>query len=155
MASVQTTSDEVFLDASVLLSATLSTTGAGRELLRLAFRKQLTLSVSPTVLSETERNLRKKAPAKLAAFQRLQAILPARVVKPSRQLVARAAQVVALKDAPIVAGAVKAKARYLATYDQRHLLRQRGSVKERFGVVVARPDEILAVLRKRQRENFP
>jgi hypothetical protein len=56
------------------------------------------------------------------------------------------AQVVVLKDAPIVAGAIKANAQYLASYDRKHLLRQAAMIKDHFGVTVDNRDNILAGL---------
>lgn len=47
----------VFVDASVLFAASLSATGAARELIRLSLQRRLTLVVNELVLLEVERNL--------------------------------------------------------------------------------------------------
>ena len=69
--------------------------------------------LSTHVLEEVERNLRSKAPAALPAFFDLVRVLmgfePVRVVRPSKRLVTRVAQVVEPKDAPIVAAAIACK----------------------------------------------
>jgi len=49
-------------------------------------------------------------------------------VNPPVSLVLKVAKVVQVKDAPIVAGAIHARARYLASYDRRHLLYQRQAI---------------------------
>jgi predicted nucleic acid-binding protein len=123
MASARPTKERrVFLDSSVLIAASISATGSARELLRRGFRGQLELVLSSLVWDETERNLADKAPAALPAFALFRATLPARIVRVTKSGTARAARVVVTKDAAIVAGAVQAKAAYLATFDRRHLL---------------------------------
>jgi hypothetical protein len=52
---------------------------------------------------------------------------------------------VALKDAPIVAGAIHAAAEFLATYDRKHLLAQAGLFQDRFGITVGTPEAVLAI----------
>ena len=65
------------------------------------------------------------------------------IVEPSRTQVLRAAKVVDVKDAPIVAGAVRARATYLATYDRRHLLTKRAEIEAAFGIRTATPDGVM------------
>ena len=55
-------------------------------------------------------------------------------------------RVVAVKDAPIVAAALHASCAYLATYDRKHLLQQRSTIKEHFGITVAKPNEVLSLI---------
>jgi predicted nucleic acid-binding protein len=74
------------------------------------------------------------------------AVLNARRVRPTRTLVMRAAEVVAAKDAPIVAAALAARASYLATWDRKHLLQQKARLQAAFGITVATPDEVLRAL---------
>lgn len=50
---------------------------------------------------------------------------------------------VEVKDAPIVAGAVKAKADYLVSYDRKHLLQYKQEIKENFKLKVVTPDELI------------
>jgi hypothetical protein len=89
----------------------------------------LELFVSPFVLEETWRNLNAKAPRALPFFLAFQAAGVAQTVDPDPELVRRVTQVVVLKDAPIVAGAIEANASYLASYDRKHLLRQAAVIK--------------------------
>ncbi|HET8524248.1 MAG TPA: hypothetical protein VFL82_13515 [Thermomicrobiales bacterium] len=53
-------------------------------------------------------------------------------------------QIVVLKDAPIVAAAIWARADTLASYDRKHLLRQAATIHDHFGIIVATPEIILA-----------
>lgn len=101
------------------------------------------LCVSSLVLEETARNLSRKAPLAFPAFMLLQDSLGLQRVDPSRAQVLRAARVVDVKDAPIVAGAFRARADYLATYDRRHLLALGPEIFGAFGVRVVTPDEAL------------
>jgi hypothetical protein len=74
------------------------------------------------VLEETKRNLKKNAPLALPAFTIIADLLSPQTTRPTKAEVRKAAQIVHLKDAPIVAAAAKVKADYLATHDVKHLL---------------------------------
>lgn len=144
MASVRTSrSVRVFVDSSVFMAAAISSRGAARQMLLLGFRPDIELCFAPIVLEETERNLARKAPDGLSAFRALRAALPGEVVRPGKRLVMRLAGFVELKDAPIVAGAVLARAHYLATYDRRHLLSKAEEIQAKLGLAVATPEEVL------------
>lgn len=148
MASTQTTgSPKVFIDSSALIAAPISPKGAARGLVLRGLRGEFRLCISLLVLDETERNLRRKAPAVLPAFQVLREALAGEYCDPSSPLVLNVARIVVLKDAPIVAAALHAEADYLATYDWKHLLSQKESIKTNFGIIVATPDEILRDVR--------
>jgi predicted nucleic acid-binding protein len=144
MASVPTSrAIRVFIDSSVLIAAAISTTGSARELLLAALAGTFELWLSPLVLQETERNLRQKSPAALPAFQLFREALAAHLIDPPKALVLRVAESVELKDAPIVAGALHAKAAYLASYDRRHLLAKSEHILTLFGLAVVTPDAVL------------
>lgn len=100
------------------------------------------------MLEETRRNLADKAPQAIAAFELLTEVLGASVVTPSNAAVRRAAGVVNLKDAPIVAAAIRARADYLATHDVKTLLRYKDEVLARLGVRLVQPHEVLNLLRR-------
>jgi predicted nucleic acid-binding protein len=137
---------DVFFDASVLFAAAYSQRGSARDLLLAGLRGQATIWASEFVLEETERNLTAKAPAALPAFHLFRPTLTINLSQPSRSLVLRVARTVELKDAPVVAAAVAARARYLATYDRRHLLNHAAAIEAAFNVTVATPDDILTAL---------
>ncbi|HZU04342.1 MAG TPA: PIN domain-containing protein [Chloroflexota bacterium] len=132
----------VFIDSTVLFAAAYSATGTARDLLRAGLRGRVQLYISDDVLEETERNLRRKAPEALDQFLLFKAVLNAQLVRPPPALVARVAEVVAAKDAPIVAAALAARASYLATWDRKHLLRWRAQIKTAFNIAVVTPAEV-------------
>ena len=133
----------VFVDSSVLIAAALSEKGAARELIRKGFRGDFVICISANVLEEAERNLAVNAPEALPDFHLLRGLLSAKIVRLSEPTVSAAARIVAAKDAPILAGAVQARALSLATYDRRHLLDHAESISESLAIIVATPDEVL------------
>src|SRR4051794_39325744 len=115
MASVRPTrTSRAFIDSTVLMAASISATGAGRALILRGMRGEVQLFISPLVLLETERNLYNKAPQALGDFNAFKDALVANLVNPTKIAVLQAAHFVALKDAPIVAAAQRARADYLA-----------------------------------------
>ena len=140
----RTRATRVFLDSSVLIAAAISPRGSARDLVLQGLRGEWSLCLSSLVLEETERNLARKAPAALPAFNGFRETLTANLVDPPKATVLAVAETVAIKDAPIVAAAVCVHAHYLATYDRRHLLSQATAIRTRFGIEVATPGGILA-----------
>jgi hypothetical protein len=63
-------------------------------------------------------------------------------------MVELAAQSIALKDAPIVAGAMHSGSLWLATYDRKHLLDHAELIDREFGVAVATPGEVWEAIGK-------
>jgi len=141
----------VFLDTSVLFSASYSKTGSSRDLLREAIRGNLKIVVSRYVLEEAERNLAQKAPDALPAFRELLTLVAAVVTeKPALEELKRAATYIDLKDAPIVAAAAKAKVDYLVTWDRKHFIDD-PKVAERSGLAIITPDKLMAIVKRRWR----
>jgi predicted nucleic acid-binding protein len=136
----------VFLDSSVLYAAVFSATGPARRLLLKGLQGSITLSISEFVLEETKRNLVKNAPAALPFLTIIADLLAPQVTNPTKAAVLKAAQVVHLKDAPIVAAAAKAKADYLATHDVKHLLTHAPAIDKAYGITVLAPADALRIL---------
>ena len=136
----------VFVDASVLFSASHSPRGFARDLIEAGLRGEAVLVVSPFVIEETRRDLLEKAPRALPRFEAFLAPGVMHVMQPSSALVEQVATVVVLKDAPVVAGAINAGATLVATYDRKDLLSKRQEILHAFGDTVATPEEILASL---------
>jgi predicted nucleic acid-binding protein len=134
----------VFIDSSVLFAATYSERGSARDLLLAGLRGELVLALSGIVLEETHRNIARKAPDKLPAFARLRPLLEPLVTDPPDELVRRVAARIEPKDAPIIAAALAAGARYVATYDRRHLLDQAAAIRAAFDLLVTTPDRLIA-----------
>ena len=136
----------IFLDSSVLYAAIFSATGPARRLILKGLEGIITLAVSDLVLEETKRNLKTKAPLALPYFTILADLLSPVLTNPTKSEVFRAAQIVHLKDAPIVAAATKAKAEYLATHDVKHLLAQAQAIEQAYGITVLTPADLLRIL---------
>ena len=141
----RTRATKVFLDASVLIAAAISPRGHARDLVLQGLRGEWSLYLSSLVLEETQRNLARKAPKALPAFNGLSPAPSLQTWLIRRRLLCwKSPETVAVKDAPIVAAAVCARAHYLATYDRRHLLSQAAVIRTQFGVEVVTPGDILA-----------
>ena len=113
-----TSTPSVFFDSSVLIAAMISPTGRARELLVRGIRRELRLVSSDLVLTETERNILRKTPAAVPAFELLRQVLDADLVEPPAALIEQCLQSIHPKDAPIVAAAAFAQVTWLATYDR-------------------------------------
>jgi predicted nucleic acid-binding protein len=136
----------VFIDSSVLYAAAFSATGPTRRLILKGLEGSVTLALSDLVLEETKRNLTKNAPSALPYFTILADLFSPFIINPTKAQVLKAAQVVHLKDAPIVAAAAKGKADYLATHDIKHLLSHAQAIEEAYGITVIAPAELLSIL---------
>ena len=136
----------IFIDTSVLFSAIFSSNGYARDLLHLAGEGKVTLVLSRDVLNETERNLLKKSPGKIPLFTTLIAVLEPEIIEDlTAQEVAVAAEYTALKDAPIVAAAIKSRVDYLVTFDHKDLL-DPPQVAEKSGLKIVRPETVIRQL---------
>jgi predicted nucleic acid-binding protein len=136
----------IFLDSSVLYAAAFSATGPARRLILKGLKGSIALAISDLVLDETKRNLTKNAPLALPSFMVLVDLLPPFITNPTKVQVLKAAQIVHLKDAPIVAAAVKANADYLATHDVKHLLSHAQAIADAYVITVLTPADLLSVL---------
>ena len=110
----------IFCDADVLIAGAASTTGASHILLQLSELTLLDCVTSQHAIQEAERNLLIKLPNALPAFRLiLQAavhIVPDPDPLPVRKIIGQAH----LKDLPILAAAISARADFLATFNTRH-----------------------------------
>lgn len=112
----------LFIDSSAPCAAAYSRTGYARDLILMAVRGEIALVISQLVLEETRRNLVESAPERLAILDYVTAGIPFELVKPTKREVMATAKRIVLKDAPILAGARKARVDYLVTLDKKHLL---------------------------------
>lgn len=110
----------VFVDSSVLFSAVNSPSGGSSKLFVL---KGIRLITSKLVLTETERNVRKKLHEyHLERFFMLVSKLEILAQLPNNLLIKKAKEVIAEKDAVILAEAKQAKTNILVTLDKKHFL---------------------------------
>lgn len=136
----------VFLDASVLFSACYSVAGSSRDIIREAIRGNLTIVVSRYVLEEVRRNLSKKAPHVLEAYRELLIVLSPEVAEdPTLSDLRDVAAYINLKDAPIIAVAIKGDVDYLVSWDRKHFVDD-PQVAERSGLAIVTPDELMSIL---------
>jgi predicted nucleic acid-binding protein len=136
-----------FIDASVLIAASYSPTGASREIIRQAIRGNVALVASKLVFEETTENLRAKAPEALVYLQQLLDVVPFELVQPTKLQVSHAASYTALKDAPLVAAAKRARVDYLVSLDRRHLVGV-PAVAKGSGLKIVLPEELLEEIRR-------
>jgi predicted nucleic acid-binding protein len=136
----------VFLDSSVLYAAAFSATGPARRLILKDIEGSVALAIIDLVLEETKRNLTKNAPGALPYFNLLADLFSPFITNPNKADVLKAAQIVHLKDAPIVAAAARAKVEYLATHDVKHLLAQAQAIEAAYGITVIAPAELVSIL---------
>ncbi len=136
------------MDSSALFAAVLSPSGAARELLRLSLTGEVRLVISQDVLTETRRNLHRKAPTTLSLFEQLLGALDFEMTAdPTFRDVRDAAAYVADKDAIIIAAARNAAVDYLATFDRAHLI-DPPEVGRKSGLTIATPGDILGWIRR-------
>lgn len=137
---------KLFLDANVIFSAAHRDAGRAQDLVALARAGHCELMTSAHALEEARRNLELKS----AGFERrlAEALAQVTVVSeaPAAQVEWAQAQGLPLKDAPILAAAVHAKADVLVTGDTRdfgHLLG-----RDLRGVQVVNPARALEIILK-------
>ena len=141
-----------FIDASVLMAACLSSTGASREIILQSIRDNVSLVISDLVIQETERNLANKAPEALPAFHQFLDAVSFEIIRPTKQEVLQAAAYIALKDAPIVAAAKRAQVDYLVSLDRRHLVGL-PEVAQQSGLNIVLPSQLLDEIRAQGQED--
>lgn len=138
----------VFTDSSALFAAVVSSSGVARELLRLSLAGMITLVISPDVVTETRRNLGRKAPTTLSLFEQLFGALEFEMTAdPTFEDVQDAASYVADKDAIITAAARNAAVDHLATFDRAHLI-DPPEVGRESGSTIATPGDIFGWIRR-------
>jgi len=138
----------VFMDSSALFSAIVSSTGAARELIRLAVNEEIQLVISDDVVNETRRNLLRKAPELVLLLDRfLENVTFELVPSPDKEAVWAAEAYVAQKDAFIIAASVDAAVDHVATFDRKHLI-DPPEVSEKSGLSIGTPGDILGEIQR-------
>lgn len=137
----------LFLDASVLIAAAGSAEGGSALLLDICRVSKTPLLVTRLVLREAERNIQEKLDeTALLRFYQLIGEIDVQVIRraSSGELKA-AAEVVAVKDAHVLAGARNGKATHLITLDRKHFL-QKAQRESMLPIVACTPGEFLETL---------
>ncbi|HEY77177.1 MAG TPA: PIN domain-containing protein [Thermoflexia bacterium] len=137
----------VFLDTSALIAGLVSPGRASNLILSLAEAEVITLVISEEVLIEPDCNLRARLPRAIPEYRRFLAACPIeKADPPDAAEVAAAAEIIHLKDAPILAAAMALRVDYLVTLDRRHFLDD-PEVARRSGLRIGTPGDFLAWLR--------
>lgn len=112
----------VFLDASVLVAACASKTGASAFILGYSRQRKVKCFISPEVVGEAKKNVRLKL--KENGGKRLEYYLETAGLhltnKPTLTDIVRCEGVIVFKDAHVLAAAIKSEAGYLITLDRKH-----------------------------------
>ena len=142
----------IFADANVLIAGADSRSGASNALLRLAEVGLFRLVVSRQVLDEAERNVRKKLPRALPNFAALLAQLPMEIVPdPVDEECLRWAEVIELKDTPILAAAVLANVDRLVALNTKDFT---PAVTQASGLFIQTPSQLIQDIRRIVEENL-
>jgi len=140
-------SGRLFLDASVLVAAAGSPHGGSALLLEICRAKDVLVFVTRLVLREAERNVQMKLgeSAQLRFYNIIVDLDPELVPIPTDEDLAAASEIVATKDAHVLAGARNGRATHLVTLDRKHFLGddQREGV---LPIVACTPGELLRSL---------
>jgi len=111
----------VFLDASVMVAATLSSKGGSFRVVNEAAFYGHQLFTSRYAYRETEETIAEKRPESLINFIGMAQFIIL-IEEPPLKLVKEMGKVIDIKDAPIVAAAVNEKVEILLTLDRKHFL---------------------------------
>jgi predicted nucleic acid-binding protein len=132
----------LFLDANVIFTAACSPEGRSAALFELARRRHCALVSSAFAVEEAVRNIRSKRPASVERLEELLAILAVQPEPTPLDVAWAVQQDVPVKDAPILAAAVAARAALLVTGDRSHFGRLFG--RSLRGVTVVLPADALS-----------
>jgi len=137
------TRPRLFIDASVLIAAAASPKGGSAAVLELGRRGHARLLTSKLVLTEAERNIRQKLPSDVLVrfYQQVGTVHLKIVPAATEDEIAAASEIVATKDAHVLAAALKGRADALLTLDRRHLLAL--AVRQASPIAIQAPGEFL------------
>ena len=129
----------LFLDTSVLLTASGSAAGASRFIVRTAPVRGWTLLTSPWCVEEAVRNLRKLGPKAVGGWQTF--LQPALTLVPTELAFDRALVFPKAKDRPVLLSALGAEADVLLTLDETDFQRVIGA--QVYGLAIRTPGQFL------------
>lgn len=141
--------DRIFLDANVLVSASVSSKGASRKILDLGLERKLNLVTTYYAIKESRRNIEKKLPEALPRYERYLKEGRFKIQKNTskKETVIYEELIDDLGDVPIIAACVKYKVKFLITLDRKHLIgNQQLSVKT--GLCILLPGEFMKLFRQ-------
>lgn len=135
----------IFVDANVLIAGADSRSGASHAVLLLGEVGLYRIVVSTQVITEAERNLRRKLPRALPHFAALMAQLPLEITPdPTPEQYAAWQNIIEPKDAPILAAAVLADVARLITLNTKVFTPQ---VAHSTGIAIETPAQFIRSIR--------
>ena len=130
---------KLFIDTSVLIAGTVSVTCASSAILELYEAEVFEMVISEQVLVEADRNFENKFPDLIDKYRAfIKNISPILVNDPSISEVRSCLEVINIKDAPILAAAIRENVDYLITLDIKHFHCSRVKQKCKFKIVTPR-----------------
>jgi predicted nucleic acid-binding protein len=147
---VERTAARVFLDTSALFTGIWSATGGGRMLLKMGEVRAVDILVSPQVLIEIERVIRRKAPEQLGMLALLLDRSGVQVVDPASSATLSKVNryLNYVPDAMILVAAIDAHSDYFVTLDRRHYLGNK-DIRRAFPLWIGTPGDCLASYKDR------
>jgi predicted nucleic acid-binding protein len=138
----------IFLDSSVLIAGIISETGAAHVLLELGETADIQLTISETVVIESERSITKKSPRNIPRLRDIIRKSQLNIIRdPSEKEIRENLYLIGdPNDVPILLSAMKAKVDFLVTHNRKHFLDD-PKVSERSGLQIGTPGDALAWVR--------
>jgi predicted nucleic acid-binding protein len=133
----------VVFDTSAIFAALTSESGASRQLLYSAYRREIQAITCDYIIDEATRNLSRKAPTVIPFLEQIFAVIDWQMVELPDALVLDVSRIVEGKDAPVIAAAIAAGHATIVTFDRRHLLNLADVIAATFGVRVVEPGIVL------------
>lgn len=117
---------KVFLDSSIIISASASIYGASAYILGLGRTRQIEVYVSLEVLRESKKNIESKLdPDCIKRFLYYSQLANLRLEQEADiESIRECQKYIHTKDAPILAAAIKSPAEYIITLDRKHFLQK-------------------------------
>lgn len=133
----------VFLDSCVIISAVFSHKGASYKIIDLCFQQKIKPLVCRQVLVEIERNIKNKVPLALPNYFQIIKSLTTLEVLPDSKLseIKKAEKIINIKDAPILAVAMRFKPDFFITLNTKHF--DSVEVQKKSGVNIVTPGKFV------------
>ena len=135
----------VFLDSNVILSGLISDKGAPRIILDLLSLKLTSITglTGEYNIIEIERNLKKKLPSAIPAYEKYLPIINLEIIKlPSKTEIKKYSGHTADKDVPVLVSAINGKSDYLITGDIKDFKKLKTS--DEFSFEIVNPAEFIS-----------
>ena len=147
-------SSRLLIDASVLITATRNPHGGSGAILALGKTKKFHPIITPLILQETEKNIKKKLTKKdlLKFYQQLSKWKSWIKNNPSLEEIALFNQVIDPKDSHVLAAASKHQADFLITLDKKHFFTIKIK-KANFAFLIITPEKFLRIYRQQHEDN--